>query len=138
VNDASKTRGIIYLNVETPLLFAPPIKISGYVPGSRLDPSYNFWWVGLDSSHLEKNVDSTRDVFHRMTRLESQSITRDSSQSHFYEISDPLMNKPSSFPHKKWAYFASVMIQIGTNFLFWRSSCAVLHFWIKFFQLAQR
>jgi len=32
-----------------------------------------FKWLGLDSSH----------VFHRMTRLESQSLTWDSSQSHF-------------------------------------------------------
>jgi len=30
---ALKTRGIIYLNVETLLLLAAPIKISGYVPG---------------------------------------------------------------------------------------------------------
>jgi len=27
-----KTTGIIYLNVETWLLFAPPIKLSGYAP----------------------------------------------------------------------------------------------------------
>ena len=34
MDDALKTRGIIYLNVETWLLFAPlPIKISGYAPG---------------------------------------------------------------------------------------------------------
>jgi len=32
VDDALKTRGIIFLNVETSLLFAPSIKISGYVP----------------------------------------------------------------------------------------------------------
>jgi len=32
VDDVLKTRGIIYLNVETSLLFSPPIKISGYVP----------------------------------------------------------------------------------------------------------
>jgi len=36
MDDALKTRGIIYLNVETLLLFAPPIKISGYVPGAIL------------------------------------------------------------------------------------------------------
>jgi len=29
VDDALKTRGIKYLNVDTWLLFAPPIKISG-------------------------------------------------------------------------------------------------------------
>jgi len=34
VDDALKTRGNIYLNVETSLLFAPLIKISGYVPGN--------------------------------------------------------------------------------------------------------
>jgi len=45
----------------------------------------------LDSSH----------VFHRMTRLESQSMTRDSSQSQFYKISEFLMDKPSSFAHKE-------------------------------------
>jgi len=30
-----KTRGIIYSNVESWFLFAPPIKISGYAPGWR-------------------------------------------------------------------------------------------------------
>jgi len=29
---------------------------------------------------------------------------------------------------KKWGFFASVMIKIGENFLFWLSSCAMLHF----------
>jgi len=29
-----KIRGIKYFNVETRLLFAPPIKISGYAPAS--------------------------------------------------------------------------------------------------------
>jgi len=58
VEDALKTRGIIYLNVETSLLFAPPIKLSGYVPGSmvyilphdeaKLDVRYtNTKWVGI-------------------------------------------------------------------------------------------
>jgi len=32
MDDALKTRGVIYLNVETGFLFAPPIKISGYAP----------------------------------------------------------------------------------------------------------
>ena len=30
-----KTRGIKYFNVETWMLFAPPIKISGYAPGAN-------------------------------------------------------------------------------------------------------
>jgi len=32
MDDALETRGIIYLNIETWLLFASPIKISGYAP----------------------------------------------------------------------------------------------------------
>jgi len=32
----AKARGIKYLNVETWMCFAPPIKISGYAPGSFL------------------------------------------------------------------------------------------------------
>jgi len=43
VDDILKTRGIIYLNFETWLLFAPPIKISGYDPGlqgKNIDPLF--------------------------------------------------------------------------------------------------
>jgi len=40
-----------------------------------------------------------------MTRLESQSMTRDSSQSLFYKISEPLMDKPGSFAHKEMSIF---------------------------------
>ena len=49
----------------------------------------------LDSSH----------VSHRMTRLESQSITRDSSQGHIYKISEFLMDKPTLFAHKEMSIF---------------------------------
>ena len=38
------------------------------------------------------------------------------------------MDKPSWFAHKKWEFFASEMIKIGDNFLFWLSSRAVLYF----------
>ena len=38
------------------------------------------------------------------------------------------MYKPSSLAHKKWGFFASVMIKIGGNFLFWLSSGVMLHF----------
>jgi len=86
------------------------------VTWTRLMSRWDKWW--LDSSH----------VFHRMNRLESQSMTEDSSQSHFYKISEFLMNKPSSFAQKKWAFFASVMIKIGANFLFCLSGHAILHF----------
>jgi len=39
------------------------------------------------------------------TRLESQSMTRDSSQSRFYKISEFLMDKPTSFAHKEMSVF---------------------------------
>jgi len=49
-------------------------------------------------------IDSSR-VFHRMTRLESQSMIRDSSQSHSHKISEFLMDKPSSFAIKEISNF---------------------------------
>jgi len=51
--------------------------------------------IRLESSH----------VFRRMTRLKLQSMTRDSSQSHFYKIFEPLIDKPSSFAHKEMSTF---------------------------------
>ena len=39
------------------------------------------------------------------TRLESQSMAQDSSQSHFYKISEFLMHKPASFAHKEMSIF---------------------------------
>jgi len=49
----------------------------------------------MDSSH----------VFHRMTRLESQLMTRDSSQSHFYKISEFLIDKPTLCELKDMSIF---------------------------------
>jgi len=57
----------------------------------RHESRWERWW--LDSSH----------AFHRMTRLESQSMTRDSSQSYFCKIFEPLMDK-RCFRTKKWAF----------------------------------
>jgi len=57
-------------------------------------------------------------VFHRMTRLESQSKTRDSIQSHFCKISEALIDKPSLFAYKEMIIFGQLMIKIGANFLF--------------------
>jgi len=37
MDDVLKTRGIKYLNVDAWMLFAPPIKISGYAPGRFID-----------------------------------------------------------------------------------------------------
>jgi len=39
------------------------------------------------------------------TRLESQSVTRDSSQSHFCKTSEPLIDKPSLFAYKEMTIF---------------------------------
>jgi len=68
MDDILKTRGIIYLNVETWLLFARPIKISGYAPGpskgilsrskdsdTNLLQSTNFAYeVGINSSYSNR------------------------------------------------------------------------------------
>jgi len=69
VDDASKTRGNIYLNVETSLLFSPPIKISGYVPVTRWPPwsftgpkpTKNFWGaeVTFGNDYVVIDVQST-------------------------------------------------------------------------------
>jgi len=52
MDDALKPRGIKYLNVENwLLLFAPPIKISGNVPGLCIAITVNYGECGA-SSHL--------------------------------------------------------------------------------------
>jgi len=55
-------------------------------------------------------------------------MTRDSTQSHFYKISEFLMDKTTSFAHKEMSNFASVMIKICGNFLFCLTSRALVHF----------
>jgi len=66
---------------------AKPMKYrpSGNPTRTRLESCWERWLI--DSSH----------VFHIMTRLESQSITRDWSQSRFNKIFKSLISKPSSF-----------------------------------------
>jgi len=56
---------------------------------------------------LRKMVNGLESRFSQngSTRYESQSMTWDSSQSHFYKIFEPLMNKPSSFAHKEMSIF---------------------------------
>jgi len=63
-----------------------------------------------------------------MTRLESQSITRDSSQSHFYKSSEFLMDKPNSFAHKEMGNFGFSNDQDWGDFLFCLHICVMLHF----------
>jgi len=58
-------------------------------------------------------------------------MTRSSSQSHFCKIPEFLIDKRSAFAHKEMSIFASVMIKIGTSFLFCLSSRAMLHFKVQ-------
>jgi len=82
----------------------------------------------IDSTWLESRWEKwllhSSHVTHRMTRLESQSMTRvrvifTKSLSHWW-------TNPVHLDTKKWAFFASVMIKLGANFVFWLSSCSVL------------
>jgi len=51
---------------------------------------------------------STRVMLRKMvTRLESQSMTRDSNQRHFFKTSEPLIDKPSLFAYKEMIIFWS-------------------------------
>ena len=63
--------------------------IASLVSLTRLDSSHNFLWLGLDSSHVEKNGNSTRSE----------------SESFFCKISAPRMDKPRSFAHKEISIF---------------------------------
>ena len=58
-------------------------------------------------------------------------MTRSSSQSHFCKIPEFLIDKRSAFAHKEKSIFASVMVKIGTSFLFCLSSRAMLHFKVQ-------
>ena len=91
------------------------------------------WWRDsrkwLHSSHVFGYSYSTRvtlrklvtwlissHVFHRMTRLESQSMSRDLSQSHFHKIFVLLMGKASSFAHKEISIFCFSDVQDWCKF----------------------
>jgi len=58
----------------------------------------------LESSWEKQWLDSTGVTFFAEW-VESQSMTRDSSRSHFYKISEFLMDKASSFAHKEISIF---------------------------------
>ena len=78
-----------------------------------------------DSTHVEKNGDSTRVTFFTEP-LESQSVTR--VRAIFTKFLSSWPTNPVRFQTKKWAFVASVMIKIGGNFLSCLSSRAMLHF----------
>ena len=79
-----------------------------------LESRWEKWW--LDSSH----------VFQKMTRLESQSMTR---VRVIFTISlSSWWTNPIRLYTKKWAFYTSVINKICGNFLFCLSSCAMPHF----------
>ena len=51
-----------------------------------------------------------------VTRLESQSMTRNSSQSHFYKILEFLIDKPSSCALKEMSIFCFSDAQVWRKF----------------------
>jgi len=92
------------------------------------DLSHDFWWLGLDSSHVEKDGNSTRVMFF--------TECHDSSHNHWLETQVRVKftkslslwwTSPFRLHGKKWVFFASVRIKISTNFLFWLSSRVMLH-----------
>jgi len=93
------------------------------------DSSHDVEWLGLDSSHAEKNGDSTRVTFFTEWLESSQSkwletrvrviLTKSLSSS---------WTNPVGLPTKKWAFFHSVIIKIDANLLFCLSSRSMLYF----------
>jgi len=73
----------------------------------------------VTTDDLRWQVNSVMTWLESMTRLESQAVTKDWSQSHFYKISKHLIDKHSLFAQKQMSFLASVMISIGANFLIW-------------------
>ena len=67
-------------------------------------------------------------LFHRMTRLESQSSLETRVRVICTKSLSSWWTKPLRLHTKKWAFFASVMIKIGGNVLFCLSSRGMLHF----------
>ena len=102
-----------------------------------LDSSHDFWWLGFDLSHVERNGDSARVTFFTEWLDSSHSQWLETRvRVIFTKCLSSWWTYPVRLHGKKWGFFASVMIKIGGNFLFWLSSCDVLHLGIKCSQLA--
>ena len=96
---------------------------------TRLDSSHYLWRLGLDSSHVEKNGDSTRVTFFTKWLDSSHSQWLATRVRVIFTISlSSWWTNPVRLHTKKWAFYASVMIKIGANFLFCLSSCGMLYF----------
>jgi len=96
---------------------------------TRLDSSHDFWWLGLDSSHVEKNGDSTQ-VTYFTECLESSHNQWLESESFLQNLSLWWANTVCLHTNK-WAFFALVILNIGANFLFPLSSRAMLPFKVQ-------
>ena len=82
------------------------------VTRTRLKSRWEKWWF-----------DSTGVTFF----TEWLDSSRNSSQSHFHKISEPVLHNPVRLHTKKWPLFASVMIKIEANILFCMSSRAICY-----------
>jgi len=87
------------------------------------DSTHDYWWLGLDSSHVEKNGDSTGVIFF--------TDWLDSSHNQWLKTRVRVIftkflslgwTNPIRLHTKKWAFCASVMMKIGKNFQFWLST----------------
>jgi len=98
---------------------------------TRLNSSYDFWWLGLDSSHVEKNGDSTRVTFFtewlvstRVTvndsRLESESFLQNlwvpDRQTHLVCTSEMITECRSGL-RPEFAFWAGAGAGAGVNIL---------------------
>ena len=98
---------------------------------TRFDSSHDLWWLGLDSSHVDKNGDSTG------VRVTFCTEWLDSCHSQWLETRVEVIftkslsscwTNPVRLHTEKWAVVASVMIKIDGNFLSCLSSRAMPHF----------
>jgi len=84
-----------------------------------LDSSHDFWGLGLDLSHVEKNGDSTRVTFFTEWLDSNNSQWLESRvRVIFTKLLSSWWTNPVRLHTKKWSLFASVMIKIGGNFTF--------------------
>ena len=89
---------------------------------TQLDSSYDFWWLGLDSSHVEKNGDSTRVTFF--------TEWLDSSQIHFCKISEFCCNLSGGAAlivwEKRFTFGCEVCMQLISFIAFVMTLCSFI------------
>jgi len=82
----------------------------------------------LDSSHVEKDGDSTRVTFFTEWLHSSHNQWLEIRVRVIFAKSQRLWSTNPVWLHtKKWSFFGPVMIKRGANFLFWLSSRVILY-----------